>query len=339
MQGGAVTLARMFMERELSPDLILATDMLDLTTFLALTRSRTAHTPAALYMHENQLTYPLPPGEKRELHYGFINYASMMAADRVFFNSVFHLESFFDELPRLLKHFPDYNELESIAVLRAKSEVLPVGIDLRRYDAFRPPAPRAGPPLLLWNHRWDYDKNPEDFFRVLYRLADEGLDFEVALAGENYRQSPEEFEEARHRLGKRVVQYGYVSDFAAYARLLWQADIMPVTSRHDFFGISVVEAIYCDTFPLLPARLTYPDYVPPEWAGECLYRDMDDLVAKLRHCIMEVERYRAISLRRHVERFDWSVVIRQYDRRLEALASSSAAVPNDAGDSHSGFMG
>ncbi|SVD66234.1 uncharacterized protein METZ01_LOCUS419088, partial [marine metagenome] len=31
MHGGAVTLARMFMESELSPDLILATDMLDVS--------------------------------------------------------------------------------------------------------------------------------------------------------------------------------------------------------------------------------------------------------------------------------------------------------------------
>ena len=58
MHGGAVTLARMFMESELQPDLILTTDMLDLTIFLSLTRSRTANIPTAIYFHENQLSYP-----------------------------------------------------------------------------------------------------------------------------------------------------------------------------------------------------------------------------------------------------------------------------------------
>ncbi len=53
MHGGAVTLARHFMETETKPDLILANDMLDLTTFLALTRVRTHHIPTALYFHEN----------------------------------------------------------------------------------------------------------------------------------------------------------------------------------------------------------------------------------------------------------------------------------------------
>jgi hypothetical protein len=44
-----------------------------------------------------------------------------MAADSVLFNSRFHLESFFEELPRLLKHFPDYNELDTVKILRSKS--------------------------------------------------------------------------------------------------------------------------------------------------------------------------------------------------------------------------
>jgi glycosyltransferase involved in cell wall biosynthesis len=313
MHGGAVTLARRFLEAGLQPDLLLATDMLDLTTFLALTRRRTAHTPAALYMHENQLTYPLRPGEKRDLHYGFINYASMLAADLVLFNSAYHMESIFQDLPRLLKHFPDYNELGSLARLRERSQVLPLGIDLARYDQYRPAAPRSGPPLILWNHRWEYDKNPGEFFRVLFQLADEGLEFQVALAGENNRQSPVEFEAARARLGGRIVHYGFADDFETYARLLWRADILPVTSRHDFFGVSVVEAIYCGAWPLLPARLTYPDFIPAGWKAECLYRTGRELVARLRRLILEVERYRASSFGECVAQYDWTRQAGAYD--------------------------
>ena len=42
MHGGAVTLARRYLELEADPDLIIATDMLDVTTFQSLTRSRIA---------------------------------------------------------------------------------------------------------------------------------------------------------------------------------------------------------------------------------------------------------------------------------------------------------
>ena len=74
MHGGAVTLARRFLTSPLTPDLILTTDMLDLTTFMALTRQRTAHIPTAIYFHENQLTYPWSPTDRditqrREKHY------------------------------------------------------------------------------------------------------------------------------------------------------------------------------------------------------------------------------------------------------------------------------
>lgn len=318
MHGGAVTLARQFLERDEQPDLLLATDMLDLTTFLALTRDRTHHIPVALYMHENQLTYPVQPGQKRNLHYAFINYASMMAADRVLFNSAYHLESLFDELPRLLKHFPDHNELGSVPRLRDKSSVLPVGVDLSRYDRFRPAEPRSGPPLILWNHRWEYDKNPDDFFHALYELADEGLDFRVALAGENYRQTPAEFEAARARLGHHIIHFGYADCFEDYARLLWRADILPVTSHHDFFGVSVVEAIYCGVMPLLPDRLTYPDFVPADWRESCIYGTHEELVQRLRRLIREGRRP-IDALREHVRRCDWPAIIDEYDRCFESM--------------------
>src|SRR5512145_270643 len=57
MLGGAVTLAEQYLALDVAPDLIVASDMLDLTTFLALTRPVTAHTRTAVYFHENQLTY------------------------------------------------------------------------------------------------------------------------------------------------------------------------------------------------------------------------------------------------------------------------------------------
>jgi glycosyltransferase involved in cell wall biosynthesis len=346
MHGGAATLARQFMEMDAVPDLLLATDMLDLTTFLALTRARTHHIPAALYFHENQLSYPWSPGDRdvrqgRDVHYGFINYASALAADALFFNSSHHRDGFFDELPRLLKHFPDYNELDSVETLRAKSQVLPLGLDLRRFDAHQPSAISDQPsaisdqpshgeallsavsgPLILWNHRWEYDKNPEEFFRALDVLAGRGLDFGLVILGESFRQRPGEFLEAQRRLGERVRHAGYAPDFADYARWLWQADLLPVTSRHDFFGSSVVEAIYCGCFPLLPRRLSYPELIPPEYHDLCFYRDFDDLVARLASVIEQGAPLQPAALQSAVARFDWHTMAPLYDERLQAAAES-----------------
>ena len=71
--------------------------------------------------------------------------------------------------------------------------MLPVGCDLRRLRPVfaRPVAARGSSrPLILWNQRWEYDKDPETMLRALYALADEGLPFRVALAGESFRVQP-----------------------------------------------------------------------------------------------------------------------------------------------------
>src|SRR5262249_21149745 len=222
MQGGAVTLARLFMQSDLQPDLIIVSDMLDLATFLALTRRRTANTPTVVYFHENQLTYPPGPRQRRDLRYGFINYASALVADAVFFNSDFHRDAFLDELPRLLKHYPDNNELQTVAQIEAKSQVLPLGLDLLRFDAFGPKpsfSKQNSLAVILWNHRWEYDKNPVAFFNALYKLIDRGIEFKVIIAGENTRQKAEEFDEARQRLASRLIHFGYAEFFEDYAKL------------------------------------------------------------------------------------------------------------------------
>lgn len=329
MHGGAVTLAREFLAGDLAPDGILATDMLDLTTFLALTRARTGRIPVTVYCHENQLSYPWSAGDRdvtqgRDVHYGFINYASALAADAVFFNSAYHLESFFAALPRLLKHFPDYNELEGLTALRARSTVLPLGMDLRRFDAFRPAAGKARntPPIILWNHRWEYDKNPHDFFAALYALAERGLDFRVVVLGESFRREPAEFVTAAQRLGDRILHMDYAADFADYARRLWQADLLPVTSRQDFFGAGVVEAIYCGCRPFLPRRLSYPELVPPDCRPDCFYDDQPDLVERLATALTGSASPDVSPLQTHVAQFDWRIMAPVYDACLAALCGS-----------------
>jgi glycosyltransferase involved in cell wall biosynthesis len=142
--------------------------------------------------------------------------------------------------------------------------------------------------------------------------------FRVALAGENVRQSPAEFEEARARLGDRIVQYGYMDDFAAYARLLWQADIVVSTAHQDFFGGAVTEAIYCGCVPLMARRLNYPYLLPEEYREVCTFKD-DDLVPQLRRHLRGEYVIDRDALRSHVAGFDWQRMAPQYDATLAGL--------------------
>ncbi|MCP4428079.1 MAG: DUF3524 domain-containing protein [Chloroflexi bacterium] len=334
MHGGAVTLARSFLEDGYErPDAVLATDMLDLTTFAALTRRQLAETPLVLYMHENQLTYPLPTdggtgpmrrqlGE-RDQHYAFVNYASMMTADRILFNSHHHHDSFFAALPRFLKHFPEYNELGTVDVLRKRSQVLPVGVDFGRLEigdwrleaSLQSPVSGFQSPLIVWNQRWEYDKNPDDFFAALYALADEGVLFRLALCGQQFGKRPSSFNEAIERLNDQIVYVGHAEP-DEYKRLLWEAAITISTAHHEFFGISILEAIYCRTFPVLPYRLSYPELIPEPYHLRCLYQNQGGLVERLRWALTHPAAAGKIAgeLRTAVSHFDWSNTARQYDK-------------------------
>jgi len=342
MHGGAVTLARLFLEGAYAPDLIVATDMLDLTTFLALTRGRTASTKSVLYFHENQISYPWSLDDhdrnrKRDVHYGFINLTSALAADTVAFNSEYHRTAFLSDLEVFLKAFPDYTEAGTIKAIEAKSHVLHLGLDLGRFDAYREERETGRPALILWNHRWEYDKNPDDFFRALFLLKDEGLDFEVAVLGEAYAEKPSVFDEARSRLGKRIVRLGYAKDFAAYAAWLWQADILPVTSIQDFFGASVVQALYCNCCPVLPRRFAYPEHLglerngsapdsgggPPGGYERFFYEGFEGLLTLLRYRIENIEETRKIRTRALVRRYDWATMVPKYDAFFDGVNTST----------------
>lgn len=337
MHGAAVTLARLARERLAAgrprPDLLLATDMLDLATFLALARDWAAGLPVALYMHENQLTYPLPADPdtgpmrrqhgERDLHYAFINATSMLAADAIFFNSRYHLDAWFEALPAMLGAFPDYRELAMVPELRARSSVLPLGLRLRDLDLLRPcrrPRTLTGDaPIVLWNHRWEYDKDPAAFFAAVGALADEGLAFRVALCGPCPPKPPPLFEEARRQLGGRVVQWGWLP-WSDYVTWLWRADVVVSTARHDFFGAAVVEAIYCRCRPVLPDALAYPEHIPAEHHPDCLYRGQEGLVALLRRAIEEP----ALSLQAAVARYDWQTIGPRTDEALAYVAGCAS---------------
>ena len=324
MHGAAVTMARMVLDQPFFPDLILATSMLDLTTFLALTRSRLAEIPVALYFHENQITYPPSPRDRdasleRDHHYGFIQFTSALAADRVFFNSQFHLNEFCAELINIHKQYPDNRELAAAEAIKAKSAVLALGLDLNSLTQQTKGEKPAHPPRLLWNHRWEYDKNPDDFFKALEYLIQERLDFEVVIIGRQGGNVPACFNSISTDLESRIVQFGSVESRNEYAQWLWSAQIMPVTSWQEFFGISVMEGIYCGVIPLLPPRLSYPDLIPRIDFPDLYYDNFDDLCERLKQMLLALPTGVLPDLHSLAAQYDWAIMAPVYDEVLENM--------------------
>lgn len=317
MRRGAEELAAQFAGVTGAFDFVVATDMADLAEFLALTRRRLGGVPAMVYFHENQVTYPRLRGTKFNSWFGQVNYRSALAADVVAFNSAFHRADLLGAFEQLAEEPNNWLTREGIAAIRAKSIVLPVGVELDWIGAGDERG--DGPRRLLWNHRWEFDKSPELFARAVRRLADEGLPFRLIIAGEPGDNPSPAMWRLREELGERVEHFGFAASREAYGALLRRADIAVSTTRHEFFGIGMVEAMAAGCIPCAPCRYSYPELVPPEH-HDLLWADEGGLLATLRRLLTEPlpprEPFRAAA-----RRFAWERIGPAWQVALEALAA------------------
>jgi len=328
LRGGAVTLAeqaRVLAVEYGPPDVVLASSMLDLPAFLGHARRIVTDAAVCVYLHETQPARSSLTGEPLDDDAAYRNWASMVVADHTFANSGFHRDQLFGALPDLLDGAPDHRHSHLVDRVRSRTTVLPVGVDVAGLiEAHRADAD-DGPPLVLWNHRWDHDKAPEVFFRALRRLDHDGVAFRLALAGANTRSDPREFAAAEERFGDQLVHVGHLAR-REYLDLLLRSSVVASTAVHEFFGIAMVEAMAAGLVPILPRALSYPELVPAAFHERVLYDSYGDLVRRLREVLVDLDgaRREVAGLRDAMFRFDWSQLAPQYDRALSAVVRGQA---------------
>ena len=308
MRGAALHFARA-VARSAAFDLLLVTDLMNVADLKAVWGGSCP--PIVLYVHENQLSYPTPEGEQKDFQFAFTDIASALAADMMVFNSHYHHDAYFAVLPDVLRRMPEYEPAWIPEALAAKARVL--------YPGCRLPTPRANgeagtwPPLVIWNHRWEFDKQPAAFFAALREVQRAGVPFEVALLGENAQYVPQEFIAARQWLGERVVQYGYLPDRSAYLELLEGGSVVVSTAIQENFGISVVEAVAAGCHPLLPRRLSCPEVIPAAYHDACLYDDDAALADKLIALLSRPPVTPPRGLAAAMQRYSWTSLAAAYD--------------------------
>jgi glycosyltransferase involved in cell wall biosynthesis len=298
-------------------DLVVASDMMNLAEF----KSLSGYTgPTIHFFHENQLTYPLPKDDKLEFHFGFVNLVSALVADLNLFNSDYQRKRFEEACPNFINKIPEFVPSNTLQRITQKSRVIHMGCDFDWFPDVAPPQTEV--PAILWNHRWEFDKQPEIFFRALFKLLEQGIDFKLIIMGENFQVRPQEFLEARERLGKHIVQFGFVEALEDYADFLKMSDIIISTAVQENFGYSVIEAMYCHTLPLLPNDLSYPEILEKKFHRQFLYKDEDDLHAKLLHFVKHYREYdeTRAQLSKSIARFHWKKRIAEFDRVFEEVA-------------------
>lgn len=318
-----------------SYDLLLTCGLLSLSDLKALWGPEMP--PAVLYFHENQLSYPLPEGEKMDYQFGFTDITSALAADGLLFNSRFHRNDFLKNLRPFIARMPEYKPYWAIERIEEKAQILYPGC---RFPGPAPeggapplsatpmsgsPArkPPGGRPLIIWNHRWEFDKQPDLFFDALREARRRGLDFELALLGENFQKVPQPFLKAREEFGDRIKQYGWASSREDYIRWLREGDIVISCAIQENFGISVMEALRWGCRPLLPRRLSYPELIPEGFHDEVFYRHDEELAERLCSLLLQYrkdpEAFPLSGLADHAAGFAWDSIIPRYDSFFSSL--------------------
>ncbi len=245
-------------------DALFCTDMLNLAEFRGLLPAAAGQLPAVIYFHENQLTYPDQQTRERDLHFGFTNLVSCLAADRVWFNSAYHQGEFLAALSDTLHRMPDHRPLRAVDQIRERAEVHPPGIE--EFAASRCPWPASEPLRVAWAARWEHDKAPEQFFAALRLLRQRGIPFRLSVLGESFGNVPPCFPEARREFAAEILRWGYQRRRADYLTALAESDVFVSTANHEFFGIAMVEALAAGCFPVAPCRLAYPEVLGPSRA-------------------------------------------------------------------------
>lgn len=253
-------------------DAVWGSSMLDLAAFRGLAAEPVRDRPAVLYFHENQLTYPDPRRDERDVHFAITHVTSALAAIRsgggVWWNSAYHRDAFLGALDPLLKTMPGRELDHAPRRIREHSLVLPPGIDLPSAS------PRASPhtsphgaqngggndPLrIVWAARWEHDKGPELLEQTLDALDARGIDFRIDVLGESFAHRPAAFDRIRAKHRDRIGRFGYAADRDAYLAALAEAHVFLSTAEHEFFGIAAMEAASVGCRIAAPRGLAYEE--------------------------------------------------------------------------------
>lgn len=245
------------------PDLILATSMVDLATIKGL-HPHLANVNCLYYFHENQFAYPVGKQQHTSVDPQMVQLYGALSANKILFNSTFNHDSFFNGVNKLLTQLPDEVPENVITQLKLKSAILPVAISEITSQETK------NPKLILWNHRWEYDKAPQVFLSALKNLSALNIDFQLALLGDRPAKKTSSLIQIEKEFSDKIIISQKVSK-QDYKKYLALSSIVVSTAIHEFQGLSMLEAVSAGAVPAVPDDLCYRE----QYASEFRYKAGD----------------------------------------------------------------
>ncbi len=311
-----------------TPDLLFVTSLLSASDLRAMLPGAWRAAPLVVYMHENQAAYPTagtgapPEASSRDAHFALTNLTSLLAADRVLWNSRWNLTSFLDGMRTLLRHAPVSAAQvdEWLGQIERRSTVTwpPVEDPQTLHNPGRTDNngrsdAAGGAVRVVWPHRWEHDKGPDELLDLARRHTTP-LNLRWVILGESFDRVPDAMRMFLDEFHDHIDHAGFIESRDDYLAMLTTCDWVLSTARHEFFGVAVVEAMLAGALPWLPARLSYPELLPDELRGITPLAPPTDAAAA------------RVALRRHLALALAPAAVERIDDELTTVVSSDGPV-------------
>jgi glycosyltransferase involved in cell wall biosynthesis len=180
-------------------------------------------------------------------------------------------------------HFTAEEELRTSVVRGRSNFVLPCIVDFETYGNRARPNPETMPIRILFLSRIDPKKGIDLLIDALSRLAKEGLDFELILAGSGEQKYEDRVKAMIDNAGlsNRTRMTGFVEGLAK-ANLFENSDIFVLPSHQENFGIAVLEAMTFGLPVIVSNHVNIHDEVAKARAGLIVSPTVEELCTAIR---------------------------------------------------------
>lgn len=253
-------------------DRVVATSMVDCATLRGLV-PKLATIPWVVYFHENQFEYPVS-AENNHTEPKMVSLYNALCADQLVFNTEYNYQTFVAGLDIFLKKMPDEVPEDTLDIIINKHNIIPVPIAINKIKPIK--KENSTIPVLLWNHRWEYDKGPEQLYAFLNILRQRNFIFKISIIGQQFRTLPAALLKIKKEFSSELLNYGFIESSEDYKDILQQSDFILSTALHDFQGLAVLEAVASGCIPVVPDRLAYQEIFPEKYRYQSEPSNLND---------------------------------------------------------------
>lgn len=164
---------------------------------------------------------------------------------------------------------------------------------------------------IVFPHRWDDEKDPQRFVRLMNRLWEKRQDFKVRITTSRAQDfSSKQKRQMAEFKCDYLAEYGLTK--TAYYQRLAHAKVFVSTAIEETFGYCLAEAVTLGCHPVVEAELSYPELL--SGSTGCLYHNDEEAVDLIS---------RALD-----NSVDWSHLMMKYDGAIGRILAEMECLPS-----------